>query len=230
MGRLSNGVAHGHPVTVQATLLTENKFNRFQETKNMRYVIDRSLFVLLYFVHVYLQFIPPLIEEHKKNFQPDCIRDCIDAFLYEQKYRKGKEYFTNKQLSISCRDLFEAGTKTSPWTKSKEAAQILQWLTDRTCEGEEVMPNIYAAHFDPLTWQNPRQFNPGRHIDQDGKFLYSSKVIPFSLGSRACTGEHLARMEVFLIFVGVLQKFTIISGTPNLSSLTEGRFGIMYST
>ncbi|XP_076820808.1 cytochrome P450 2B1-like [Clavelina lepadiformis] len=282
--------------------------NIFQLLQN-HYVADESFLILLFFFYNYLHFIPPfkgvkerftntehailnamqtLIEEHKKNFQPDCIRDYIDAFLYEQKYGKEKEYFTDKQLSITCRDLFEAGTDTSsstlawlflgllnyPEYQEKIVAEVDEVLGSSdptmahrsnmpiTCayiqevmrycpivpnsvthkttkdtnlygftlpKGTNVQPNIYAAHFDPLTWQNPRQFNPGRHIDQDGKFLYSSKVIPFSLGSRACTGEHLARMEVFLLFVGILKRFTVASGSADLPSMMEGHLGIFYS-
>ena len=35
-----------------------------------------------------------IIDEHRKDFHPDCIRDYIDSFLYEQKYGKESKYFT----------------------------------------------------------------------------------------------------------------------------------------
>ncbi|XP_076820804.1 cytochrome P450 2B1-like [Clavelina lepadiformis] len=280
----------------------------FQLLQN-QYVADESLLILLFHFHDYIHFIPPfkavkerftktehaildamqtIIDEHKKNFQPDCIRDYIDAFLYEQKYGQEKKYFTETQLRVTCRDLFEAGTETTSTTLAwlflgllnypeyhkqivAEVDQILGSSSNPTMahrssmpvtcafiqelmrycpivpnsvghkttkdtelygftlpKGTNVMPNIYAAHFDPNTWPNPHEFNPGRHIDQDGKFLYSPKVIPFSLGSRACTGEHLARMEVFLVFIGILKKFTIKPGSSDLPSMMEGHLGIVY--
>ncbi|XP_076811822.1 cytochrome P450 2J4-like [Clavelina lepadiformis] len=264
----------------------------FQLLEN-EYVADEKLLTLLFFFYDYVHFIPPfkgakerfmntenaildavqtIIDEHKKDFQPDCIRDYVDAFLYEQKFGNEKKYFTDKhtlawlflgllnypdyhkkivtevdqilgsslnpsmahrlEMPVTCAFIQEVMryrpiVPNSVTHKTTKDTNLYGFTIPK---GTNVMPNIYAAHFDPLTWQNPQQFNPNRHIDRDGKFVYSPKVIPFSLGSRACTGEHLARMEVFLVFVGILQKFTIISGTPNLPSLNEGRFGFLYGT
>ena len=34
-------------------------------------------------------------------------------------------------------------------------------------------------------------------------------MMPFSVGKRACAGEALARLQLFLIFTSLLQKFSV---------------------
>ncbi|CAK8698282.1 unnamed protein product [Clavelina lepadiformis] len=89
--------------------------------------------------------------------------------------------------------------------------------------GTEIFANIWGVHNDPDTWIEPEKFNPSRHIDEDGKFKYSLKIIPFSVGPRTCLGESLARMEIFLVFVKLLQTFTISAATDPLPSLYHGK-------
>lgn len=58
-------------------------------------------------------------------------------------------------------------------------------------------------------WQNivhmvQRLLGPNAHFN----ILYSLLTTPISTGRRACAGESLAKMELFLLFVGLLQAFT----------------------
>ncbi|GAB6030775.1 hypothetical protein CHUAL_007623 [Chamberlinius hualienensis] len=73
-----------------------------------------------------------------------------------------------------------------------------------------IIPNLWAVHNDPNIWGDPETFRPERFIGSDGKLVKTEYVIPFSLGKRACVGEPLARMEIFLYFVSLLQQFTFI--------------------
>lgn len=41
------------------------------------------------------------------------------------------------------------------------------------------------------------------------------KTIPFSIGKRNCVGEGLARMELFLIFSALIQKYEFVA-TSNI--------------
>ena len=61
------------------------------------------------------------------------------------------------------------------------------------------------------------QFNPGRFLDTNGKFLGKSSnrlnehrranLVPFSVGKRDCLGKVLAEREFLWFFVGLLYEF-----------------------
>nr|XP_020834338.1 cytochrome P450 2K1-like [Phascolarctos cinereus] len=75
-------------------------------------------------------------------------------------------------------------------------------------EGTEVIPLFSSVFKDETQWETPHQFNPAHFLDATGNFVKRDCFIPFGLGRRVCIGESLAKMELFLIFVGLLQKFT----------------------
>nr|XP_039258464.1 cytochrome P450 2U1-like [Styela clava] len=65
-----------------------------------------------------------------------------------------------------------------------------------------ISPDIWAVHFYSKYFENPEEFRPERFIDDDGEFIKSNHVIPFSVGPRHCVGEQLARIEIFIFLVG----------------------------
>ncbi|XP_028999536.1 vitamin D 25-hydroxylase [Betta splendens] len=74
-------------------------------------------------------------------------------------------------------------------------------------KGTMVITNLYSVHFDEKYWNDPGVFSPQRFLDSNGNFVRREAFLPFSLGRRQCLGEQLARMEMFLFFTTLLQRF-----------------------
>ena len=74
--------------------------------------------------------------------------------------------------------------------------------------GTFVMVNMWSCMRDPLYWREPDAFDPTRFLDANGHFVNNNPaMMPFSAGKRACVGESIARIQLFLIFTSLLQKF-----------------------
>uniref|UniRef100_A0A8C5ZDU9 Cytochrome P450 n=1 Tax=Marmota marmota marmota TaxID=9994 RepID=A0A8C5ZDU9_MARMA len=93
-------------------------------------------------------------------------------------------------------------------------------------KGTLILPNLWSVHRDPTIWEKPEDFYPDRFLDDQGQLLKKEFFIPFGIGKRVCMGEQLAKMELFLMFVSLMQTFTFAlpkdSKKPNLT----GRFGL----
>ncbi|XP_055332149.1 cytochrome P450 2J6-like [Paramacrobiotus metropolitanus] len=72
-----------------------------------------------------------------------------------------------------------------------------------------VMVNYKAVNMDPTLWAEPEKFRPERFISSEGQLEEPPYFMPFAIGKRSCVGESLARMEIFLFFANIRQRFEL---------------------
>ena len=108
---------------------------------------------------------------------------------------------------------------------------------DSTLNGYEipkdtvVIFNLWAMHHDEREWDRPHEFDPSRFLDSDGHIIEVAGIksyLPFSAGRRVCSGEVLAKKELFLVAAILLHEFTFTNpeGCP-LPNLV-GEVGMNY--
>ncbi|XP_062411735.1 cytochrome P450 2J2-like [Sardina pilchardus] len=95
-------------------------------------------------------------------------------------------------------------------------------------KGTALMPMLTSVLFDKSEWETPEEFNPGHFLDSEGKFRRRDAFMPFSAGKRVCLGEQLARMELFLFFVSLFQKFRF-STQEGVELSLQGDVGVTHS-
>uniref|UniRef100_A0A2D4I3Y1 Cytochrome P450 n=2 Tax=Micrurus lemniscatus lemniscatus TaxID=129467 RepID=A0A2D4I3Y1_MICLE len=71
-----------------------------------------------------------------------------------------------------------------------------------------IIPLLSSVLHDESQWEKPHEFYPEHFLDSEGKFVKRAAFMPFSAGRRVCAGENLAKMELFLFFTNLLQRFT----------------------
>ena len=70
--------------------------------------------------------------------------------------------------------------------------------------------SIYSFHHDAKYWDDPEVFRPERFLSADGKTtLKKDQFIPFGFGKRVCMGESLARTELYIFSVMIIQALKI---------------------
>ncbi|CAL2051387.1 unnamed protein product [Caenorhabditis brenneri] len=82
--------------------------------------------------------------------------------------------------------------------------------------GSMLMSQIWSVMNHDKVFDDSEKFNPGRYLLADGKTFNKAvleKTIPFSVGKRNCAGEGLARMELFLIFSALIQKYEFVANS-----------------
>ncbi|XP_077025169.1 cytochrome P450 2D17-like isoform X2 [Tamandua tetradactyla] len=89
----------------------------------------------------------------------------------------------------------------------------------RIPKGMMLILNLSSVLKDETAWEKPFRFHPGHFLDAQGRFVKPEAFMPFSAGRRACLGEPLARMELFLFFTCLLQRFSfsVPTGQPRPS-------------
>ncbi|XP_032537401.1 cytochrome P450 2K6-like [Chiroxiphia lanceolata] len=77
-------------------------------------------------------------------------------------------------------------------------------------KGTYIIPLLTSVLRDESQWEKPDMFYPEHFLDASGKFVKKDAFMPFSAGRRICAGETLAKMELFLFFTSLLQRFNFL--------------------
>ncbi|KAG9466204.1 hypothetical protein GDO78_017044 [Eleutherodactylus coqui] len=152
-----------------------------------------------------IAFLKEMVSEHQKTWNPNNIRDFMDAYLVEMEKVKEdpSSSFNEANLLMTTHDLFGAGSETTSTTLRWALLYMILYPN-----GTTVITNLSSVLKDQELWEKPFQFYPKHFLDENGKFVKREAFIPFSAGRRACLGEQLARMELFLFFTTFLQQLT----------------------
>ncbi|XP_057696757.1 cytochrome P450 2J2-like isoform X1 [Corythoichthys intestinalis] len=95
-------------------------------------------------------------------------------------------------------------------------------------KGTAIVTDLASVLLDKNEWETPDTFNPQHFLDSEGHFRRRDAFLPFSAGKRACLGEQLARMELFLFFTALLQRFTFTAVPGEMPSM-QAALGFTHS-
>ncbi|CAA90616.1 CYtochrome P450 family [Caenorhabditis elegans] len=105
-----------------------------------------------------------------------------------------------------------------PFLGSHQCKEETEIHGNRVPAGSLVFAQLWSVMRNDTVFEDPETFNPSRYLQSDGKTFDKAvleKTIPFSIGKRNCVGEGLARMELFLIFSALIQKYEFVA-TSNI--------------
>ncbi|XP_045785006.1 probable cytochrome P450 305a1 [Maniola jurtina] len=81
-------------------------------------------------------------------------------------------------------------------------------------KGTTILVSLGDLHQDETLWDEPNTFKPERFIDENGALKTPANLYPFGLGRRRCPGEPLGRCFIFIMLVGIVQKYRLQCNGP----------------
>ncbi|KAM9316089.1 cytochrome P450 2K1-like [Gastrophryne carolinensis] len=86
-------------------------------------------------------------------------------------------------------------------------------------KGTMIVPLLTSVLYDETQFEKAKEFYPENFLNANGSFVKKEAFMAFSAGERSCAGENLAKMELFLFFVSLLQNFTFKAPPGSKASL-----------
>ncbi|KAG2461213.1 CP2J2 protein, partial [Polypterus senegalus] len=192
--------------TLRWALLYMMKYPDVQEVRRMRFVVSRSR---------------PFQEEEEDTM--GCRKlTATPAFVSVEKVQKEIDAILGRDQPPSMQDRNSLPYTNAVIHEIQRMADVIplnqarQAIEDMSLGGHfipkdtAVIINLNSVLFDEEEWEDPSTFKPEHFLDASGKFLRRDAFFVFSAGKRSCVGEPLARMELFLFFTSLLQKFTFL--------------------
>ncbi|XP_077978782.1 cytochrome P450 2U1-like [Glandiceps talaboti] len=96
-------------------------------------------------------------------------------------------------------------------------------------KGSLVFFNIWSVHHEADHWSKPGEFKPDRFLNSDGQYIRANAFMPFGTGKRLCLGEQLAKAELFLFVVNLLQRFDLRLPDDQPKPTLEGKVGALWT-
>jgi cytochrome P450 len=77
-------------------------------------------------------------------------------------------------------------------------------------KGSIVIPCFPSMHKNPAHWDNPTKFDPDRWVNEGvaGKLARKGLYTPFAAGRRGCVGMNLALMEVKMVLIELVYRYS----------------------
>ncbi|XP_072014455.1 cytochrome P450 2J3-like [Amphiura filiformis] len=102
---------------------------------------------------------------------------------------------------------------SSVFSTLRYAKHDTEFLDFTIPKGSVMQNNLHSATRDASVWEEPDAFKPERFLDDKGQVVKPSQHIVFGAGKRACLGEQLARMEIFICYTHLMHRFSFKKAT-----------------
>jgi len=114
------------------------------------------------------------------------------------------------------------------WKATAQTAPLREYLIPKDTL---VLVNAYSINRDEKYFKDPFRFNAHRWINEDGKFNGDmvDKIATFGRGRRQCPGIALARLEIFIVLVKIIQNYelSVAPGHQVPDGTHKGRTGLI---
>ncbi len=154
----------------------------------------------LYLLAMYPDWQDRVAEEATREFEPE------------------KIYFSTLKRLRLARDVFREALRLYPPVPMmvREATQCEHFRDRDVPPGAQIVLSPWHLHRHERIWERPDEFDPARFDTPNGKQGLREAYMPFSAGSRVCTGSSFAMAEGPLLLALLVRafRFELVEGKP----------------